>query len=94
MSGVGNIQCRLDACNPAANHQSAFCHRDQDRFQFGVAFDFFSHNPYHIYGFSRCFLFIRMDPGTVLADIGHFAEIGIKPGRSTGFAEGGFMHPG
>ncbi len=40
------------------------------------------------------FFLVFMDPGAVLADVGHLAQVGVEAGGFGGFAEGLFVHPG
>ncbi len=78
VSGVGDVQRRLNAADAAAEHQGGLGHRHFDRMQRLVALDLFHQHGDQIDGFVRGDVRFLVHPGTMFAQIGHLAEVRVQ----------------
>ncbi len=94
MAAVGNIEGRLDAGDTAADDEGPFGDRHGDRLELSVHLHPLDEHGDDFGRFDSGLFLILMDPGAVLADVGHLHQVGIEAGGFGGFAEGLFVHPG
>ena len=94
LSAVCNIQRRLNSGNAAADNERGFRDRNFDRIQRLIALDFFNHHRHEVDGFIGGGISFGMNPGTMLAQVRHFAEERIQSHLRTCFSESRFMHAG
>ena len=81
VAAVGDIEGGLNAGDAATDDQGALGHRHGDRRQALVVLDPLDQHAHDILGLGRRRGAILMDPGAVLADVGHLAEERVHPCR-------------
>lgn len=95
LARVRDAQCRLDPGNPGTNHQGRLLDSGMPGLDRGMPGNPVNGGRDQFFGFlSRQSGISLMDPGDMLADIGHLEKVGVQPGIGTGFSECRFMHKG
>ena len=92
-AAVGDVERGLEAGDAAADDQRPARDRHADGDQRRVALDAGDDGAHEVNGFARGLFPVRVDPGTLFAEIGDFAQVRIQAGGGAGFAEGLFVHP-
>src|SRR6185369_2589529 len=92
VAGVSDVEGCLDAGDAAADDKGPLGDRDGDGGEDPVLLDPFDHHADDFDRFLGGFFFVFVDPGAVLADVGHLAQERIEAGRFDGFADGFLMH--
>ncbi len=92
---IRQVQSRGHAADPAAHHQRGFVHRNAEVIQ-GLQKTGLSHRHAHqvhalLGGRLR---FVLMDPGTLVADVGHLEEIFVQRGVAQHVLKGGLVGSG
>ncbi len=93
MAAVGDVEGRLDAGDAAADDQCSLRDRDGDRDELFVLLDPLDEHGDDLGRLGRRLFFVLVDPGAVLADVGHLAEEGVEARTLGGIAEGLLVHP-
>ena len=94
VAAVGDIQCGLDAGDAAADDQGPLGDRYGDGGQDAVLLDPLDHHADDLDRLDGGFFLVLVDPGAVLADVGHLAQEGVQAGRFDSLAEGLLVHAG
>ncbi len=94
IASVGNVERGLDARHAAANHQCSPRHRNGDRLQGVIVANLGHCHANQLDGLGRGLLPVVMHPRAMLADIGHFDQIGVQALHRGRFAEGPQVHVG
>ncbi len=89
---VGDVQRRLDARHSAADHQRAPRHRNADGLERAVVPHLGHRQADQVDGLRGGLVAVVMHPSAMLADVGHFDQVGIQARRSHGSPEGLQMH--
>ena len=91
VAGVGQFQRGLQAGDAAADDQRGRIDLDLHRLQRLLVLHALGRGGDQRLGLSRARLLVEVDPGDVLAEVGHLAEVGIQAGPLAGGAEGLFV---
>ena len=92
VTGIGNVQRRLDSRHAAANHHRTPRHRNADGLERVVLPHLFHRHADDFRSLGRSLAAVVMHPRTVLADIGHLHHVGIEAGFLGRLAEGLQVH--
>jgi len=94
MAAIGDVKRRLDAGDASADHQGPLGDRYSDGGQHAVLLDPLDHHADDLDRLDGGLLLVLMDPGAVLADVGHLAQEGVQAGGFDRFSESLLVHTG
>jgi len=92
VAGVGDVQRRLDAGDPAAQHERGLGDRHLDGVEGLVLFHLLDHLADQVGGLRGRGIVLLVDPRAMLADIRHLAQVGVQPRLRAGPPERGLVH--
>ncbi len=90
---TSTTSCPAEAMSSAAwMPATPFRDGNRDRHERVIVFHFFDAHADQLDGLPGRLVPVRVDPGAVLADVGHLDQVGIDPGLFRGLAEGLQVH--
>ena len=92
VAAVGDVERRLDAGDAAADHQGALGDGDADALERLVVLDLLDDGAGDVDRLGGGLAAVLVDPGAMLADVGHLAHVLVEAGLVGGAAEGLLVH--